>query len=452
MTIPNKVDLIKLKTPDYKGSVQNLYYLKEHEDVMVCETSSSGSVFDVGSIFTIPGSDVCRAAFRHAIYTQLQSEKTWQDVWQKLQEEYGETNRLLDFLNQKPVAQKGKSDSKSLLQQFLAQGAPTHHIGMINQETGTVFKDSFPPQVSPFVLVEKFNIIKPTPISYRDNHFWDYSPYKGQTKHVIPLENIVRFGITSGSSIYRNYLHMDEKQRRIFLKELGVDELPLWRFFPVPIVDFTSKYEPEDRSLNYQEALHISGCRGEQFLEIIQMSLLGSFMVKHFFKRVDLTLWDIKWELAKKGKQLAFVDTIDTDSVRVTCTVSDDDGEIFVHFNKQAMRDYYKIMHADWFEAINAAKAAASTHGASFVEILENGQKSGKYPQTPEVNATFLKIQEKKFNLLLEQILESPQSDETAATRLSRAEEIQVIAQEEVAFYKDAGSIHSFLAINGLRR
>lgn len=451
MTSPKKVDLSKLKTPDYQGSVQNLYHLKDYDDVMVCETTSSGSVFDVGSIFEIPGSDICRAAFRHAIYTQLQSPETWQAVSQMLQEEYGDKNRLLEFIGKKPTKHQGKTDGKSLLKQFQTQGAPTHHIGMIDQTTGEVFTNAFPPQVSQFVLVEKFRVIKPTQVSYRSNHFWDYSPYQDETKYVVPLESIVRFGVTSGSSIYRSFLHMDEKQRRAFLKELGVEELPLWRFFPVPITDFTSKYEPEDRCITYQEALHISGCSGEMFLEIIKMSLLGSLFVKNFLNGVALTLWDIKWEIARNNEQLIFVDTIDTDSLRVTCTVTEDDGNMFVHFNKQAMRDYYKIMHANWFEAINSAKAAAAIHGVTFHEILENGQKTGKYPTTPNVHENFLKIQEKKFAVLLAQILDPPQQGKASATYLSRTEEIQSIAQEEVTFYKDAGVIHSFLAINGLR-
>ena len=445
MTEQIKVDLSQLKTPDYKGSVQNLYYLEDNQNVMVCETTSSGSVFDVGSIFSIPGSDICRTAFRHAIYSRLQSPEAWQTIYQNLQEEYAEKKSFLDFLGVSSPEKKG------LLERFQLQGAPTHHLGMIDPTTGLVFKESFPPTISPFVLVEKFNIIKPKQVSYRSNHFWDYTPYQNQNGYVVPLENIVRFGITSGSSIYRKFLHLDEKQRRVFLKELGVDELPLWRFFPVPLVDFTSKHEPDDRCLTYQEALLISACNGEQFLEIIQMVLLGSLLVRQFFKDIDLTLWDIKWEIAKKNDTLRFVDTIDTDSLRVTCTVQEEDGTMFVHFNKQSMRDYYKIMHSDWFEAISSAKSEGATHGIPFQEILREGQKTGKYPHTPVVDETFLHIQEKKFRVLLAQIL-TPLHPTESAARLSRANEIQAIAREELAFYKKAGVIHSFFAINGLRQ
>ncbi len=441
-----KVDLSRLTTPDYTGSVQNLYHLEDGSDCMVCETTSSGSVFDVGSIFAIAGSDLSRAAFRHFVYSRLHTPEAWQAVGQRIQDGYGEKQRFLDFIQAK------QTDGNGLLKHFQTHGAVTHHLGMIDRETGLVYKDRFPPQVSPYVLVEKFTVIRPLPVAYRSDHFWDYSPYKNQTSHVVPLENIVRLGLTSGSSLYQKFLHLGEHHRRHLLKGWGVEELPLWRFFPVPIADFTSKYEPEDRALTCQEALHISGCTGEQFLDLIRMTILGSLLVQGLFQEMGLTLWDVKWEIAKKDNQLLFVDTIDTDSLRVTCTVTEENQEMFVHFNKQAIRDYYKIMHSDWFEAVKSAKAEAAVHGVSFRELLEGGQKTGKYPGTPVIQEAFLKIQEKKFAVLLAHVLGHSQPDETTATRIERTGEVRAIAQEEVDFYRQAGSIHSFLALNSLRR
>ena len=61
----------ELGKPIYVGSVQHLYAVPGREDLMVCETTNAGSVFDVGSIFDIPGSDVARATFRHALYSRI---------------------------------------------------------------------------------------------------------------------------------------------------------------------------------------------------------------------------------------------------------------------------------------------------------------------------------------------------------------------------------------------
>jgi hypothetical protein len=69
--IPERINL-QLEKPFYKGSVQNLYEVAEHKELLVSETTSGGSVFDVGTIFNIEGSDIGRASFRHLVFQELQ--------------------------------------------------------------------------------------------------------------------------------------------------------------------------------------------------------------------------------------------------------------------------------------------------------------------------------------------------------------------------------------------
>src|SRR6188508_1824911 len=76
-----------LGKPIYIGSVQHLYAVPGRQDLMVCETTNAGSVFDVGSIFDIPGSDVARATFRHALYTRMARPETWTAVKAAIQAE-----------------------------------------------------------------------------------------------------------------------------------------------------------------------------------------------------------------------------------------------------------------------------------------------------------------------------------------------------------------------------
>ena len=66
-----KVPLDSLNDPFYEGSVQRLYAIPDEPDYMVTETTAGGSVFDVGTIFSIEGSDVARAVFRHVLYSNL---------------------------------------------------------------------------------------------------------------------------------------------------------------------------------------------------------------------------------------------------------------------------------------------------------------------------------------------------------------------------------------------
>src|SRR5690606_10824944 len=122
-------------------------------------------------------------------------------------------------------------------------------------------------------------------------------------------------------------------------------------------------------------------------------------------EKVGLCLWDIKWEFAKDGDDVVFVDTIDTDSFRATGFV-DHGGERFVmNYNKQSMRDYFSIAHSDWTDAINDAKVRAKREGVAFTELLKAGQEAGTYARTPEVAGEFMAIQVDKMELIKEHML-----------------------------------------------
>ena len=426
------VNFSKLEKPDYIGSVQELYFLKDNPEYMVCKTMPGGSVFDVGTIFSIPNSDICRTALRHKIYSLLESPDEWENINNHICQEYEQDKEFLAFLSQ------------GLLEEFRLSGANTHHIGMIDKDTGEVFKKSFPPNPSQYVLVKRYNVIKPSRVSYFSNYLWDYSKCYAADKSVIPLENIVRFGATSGSSIYRKYVNMNDVERKNYLNELGLkQELVPWTLFTNPIVDFTTKYEPEDRNLSPQEALYICGGNGVTLLNIFRMSILGSILVSEFFKKLGLFLWDLKWEIAKDGDKLVFVDTIDTDSIRVTAKVNYKDRFYFVNYNKQAMRDYYKIMHPKWFEATKSAKGLALKSGKSFLEHLKIGQKEGYYPETPQVDDGFIDIQEEKFKNLISYIYGQATLDRTI-------EKYNEIGQKEIQYYDSKGALDKYSKLNGM--
>ena len=351
-----KINLNELKTPVYTGSVQKIYDLKEYPDYMVCETTTGGSVFDVGTIFNIPGSDIYRAALRHKIYTSLENGDEW-----------------LRLIGECP------------------KNFSTHHIGMADSVTGEVISGKFPENISRFNVVRKFQVIKPLQVKIDNIVLWDYLNIHGKESYVIPLENIVRFGITPNSSIYKKFLKMNKEEREKFLKEYGVDRLEPWKSFEEPRVDFTTKYEPEDRALSYQESLNISGLSGKEYVNLFKYTKLCSKFVKSFFKQMGLELWDLKWEFAKDGEELIVVDTIDTDSIRVTMKIEDK----YIHFNKQAIRDYYIKFHPDWIEEINKAKKLSKETGKPFQEYLLK-----KFPEPPVINDDFIEIQKNKLEII----------------------------------------------------
>jgi phosphoribosylaminoimidazole-succinocarboxamide synthase len=423
---PNKIDL-KLDNPSYVGSVQKLYDVPGHPALIISETTAGGSVFDVGTIFNIEGSDTGRAGFRHLVFQELQSPEAWSALSKRIS---GDSS----------IIQKDDSGLvEKVLSEFCRNGAPTHHVGMVDRESGNVFSKGFPAKLSNLTLIKKYEVAKPELKKVLGWHFYDYKKYHSKDGIVIPLEYIVRLGVTSGSSILRKYSRLSDSGKKAYLNELGVDSLNPWTRFDPPIVDLTTKYEPEDRNISRQEAALISSTDGETFSRSLVMAALGAYLLQQIFSKMGLSLWDLKWEIARDGSDLLFVDTIDTDSVRVTFNVDRDGKSYFVHFNKQAMRDYYKIMHGDWLNAVNEAKKTAARSGRAFTEILAEGQEENIYPGTPVIEEQFHNLQKQKFEMI-QGFIQGKEGD--------LQKEAEQIALAEIAYYEKAGKLGEYEALN----
>ncbi|MCF7824899.1 MAG: hypothetical protein K9N35_12115 [Candidatus Marinimicrobia bacterium] len=420
------------ENPYYHGSVQKLYSVIDDPGSLISETSMGGSVFDVGTIFTIQGSDTVRAGFRHLVYTSLMDVNEWADIEPYIKAHWGE-----DYLKNEPII-------KETLEKVKSTGLKTHHQGMIGRDDKKLYTRSFPQELSNLTLIKKYNIYKPEPLTFMKSHLFDYEKYYGNDQFVIPLEQIVRFGVTSGSSILRKYKALSDSGKNAFLRELGVaDELVPWQTFKTPLIDLTTKYEPEDRNISRQEALLVSGIGGKMFSESLARAILASFMVHRIFSRMGLNLWDLKWEIAKDGQDLVFVDTLDTDSVRATLTCKVEGHNYIVNFNKQAMRDYYILVHDSWYEAVNKTKKEAAQTGENFTDILKQGQEKGLYPETPVVDDAFMKIQEEK-NHLIKKFITGTGSGE------GYKQEVADIARREVNYFLNSKNSELYKKLNAI--
>jgi phosphoribosylaminoimidazole-succinocarboxamide synthase len=430
--LPARIDLSSLSEPVYRGSVQNLYAVPDHPSYIVCETTPAGSVFDVGSIFTIDGNDLNRAIFRHAMYSRLGQTQTWQRVQAALLKADSIPQTWCDQL------------MDGVLPAMLESGALTHHVGMLDAQTGEIITQGMPTSPSCYNVVRRFPVMKPAQRNVMGNFVFDYAQFHQNTTYVVPLEYIVRFGVTSGSSVLRKYESLSDKERRAFEQELGLTgPMQAWQMLDRPIYDLTSKYEPEDRAVTKQEALLMSGLSAQHFTGSIKMALLGAWAVKDLLDEIGLQLWDLKWEFAIDGEDLLFVDTIDADSFRATSTVPVDGRSLIIHYNKQAMRDYYRFVTADWYADVNAAKAEAAKSGAAFKDVLKAGQAEGKFLATPVVDAAFLDIQAKKTALIKQHVL--GESD-AASIRAGLIE----TGLAEAEFYRSHGLLAELLKANGI--
>jgi phosphoribosylaminoimidazole-succinocarboxamide synthase len=432
MPLPLSLPLDRLGEPFYVGSVQRLYPIPGDDRHMATETTSRGSVFDVGSIFEIPGSDVSRAVFRHVLYSRMADPALWTAVRESIRQAPGlEPNCRSMLLGE-------------TLDRFCREGAATHHAGMIDAVSGEIFQEGVPPHPSAVNVVRRYRILKPLPVRVLDRLCYDYSLMNGQDGYVVPLEFIVRFGMTSASSVLRKYLALPEPARRAYESELGVEgPLQAWRMLPRPVTDCTTKHEPEDRAVSLQEALTISGLTGGEFARALESAALGAWAVRHLLEPTGLLLWDLKWEFAREGGRLVFVDTIDTDSIRATLSLEWQGRKVAVHCNKQSMRDYYRIVHPDWIGAVNQAKEEARIQGRSFLEVLGEGRAEGRFPETPVVPAVFLELQARKLETIRDCLLQKISGTTASETLIATA-------LEEIKYFDSLRKIEDFLRINAM--
>jgi len=418
--------------PYYNGSVQKLYSVINNPGLLVSETSMGGSVFDVGTIFSIKGSDTARAGFRHLVYRSLQDPHVWQDLDAYILKHWGSS-----YFQTREVIREA-------LEELKTTGLKTHHHGMLSRADGSLYASAFPPELSNLTLIKKYTIYKPDPVTFMNAHFYDYEKYYRNDKFVIPLEYIVRFGVTSGSSILRKYNKLSYISKQKYLNELDIKQgLVPWQTFEAPLVDLTTKYEPEDRNISRQEALLVSGVGSKLFSKSMVKVILASFMVHRIFNKMGLFLWDLKWEIAKDGTDLVIVDTLDTDSVRATLVCQTADGDYIVNFNKQAMRDYYIIMHADWYAAVNQAKQKAAHTGESFTAILKQGQAKGIFPDTPAVDAEFMAIQVEKYQTIKDFIMATGSNE-------AYQRSVTAIAAREVDYFLRSKNKQLFQKLNSI--
>lgn len=424
--------LSELGDPFYEGSVQQLYAVPGDDTVMVTRTTSRGSVFDVGALFEIAGNDVNRALFRHVLYSRLGQPAVWRRV-----------EAAISAAPELDAAYRAELLGP-LLQRCREAGARTHHEGMIDAQSGEVVREGVPTHPSACNVVRKFQILKPERTRFLGAPLFDYSKFPQADGFVVPLEYIVRFGITSASSVYKKYAAMEPKAKAAFERELGAScPLEAWQYLERPISDFTSKFEPEDRMVSKQEALVMSGLSGAQFAESGTLAVLGAWVVRDLVEEIGLRLWDLKWEFAKDGEALVFVDTIDTDSIRATMTLETPAGRFAIHYNKQAMRDYFSLLHREWIADIAEAKLLGQQQGVAFTEILKAGQQEGRYAATPEVDPGFLALQEEKMAAIRDHLVGAA---EPAVVRAR----LEAAGREELAFYEGRGALGELRKINGI--
>ena len=191
--------------------------------------------------------------------------------------------------------------------------------------------DLEPTKESSIINVQKVNVLKPT----KDGEFYNYDIYQDKvTNSLVPLEVIFRLGLPEGSSFFKR------ANNPSYLKAIGVEDIPAQgEFFQRPIVEFSTKLEPMDRFLTYQEAQNISGLSDTEFQNLIQITQDLSLHLSELLTKMGLELWDGKFEFAfddiiNEQRTFKLVDTIGLDELRI--------NKDRTHLSKEILRQYYQ--------------------------------------------------------------------------------------------------------------
>ncbi len=181
-------------------------------------------------------------------------------------------------------------------------------------------------------------------------------PQKGELKpgmrnYLVPLEVIFRNSLPEGSSVFKRLA-----KGQTTLEQLGLEKMPeSGEKLSTPIMDVSTKLEPTDRYLTWEEAAKMACLNQEEIDDLKAKALeINDFLTKKA-NEIGLEHADGKVEFGMNPqRELILVDV---------CGTLDENRFLHngVHISKQILRDYYKT--TPWYEVIESEKAEGKGHG-----------------------------------------------------------------------------------------
>lgn len=229
-------------------------------------------------------------------------------------------------------------------------GMPTHYIGLIDEGGNTVKLNELETPTNR-MKVQTVNTSKLKPRKVGGKLQYDYKAYNSETNVCVdPLEWIVRYTASKGSSVRRRY-----HDPRVL--GLPYDKWPDQTVkLDKPWVECSTKFEPEDRYLRDEDALNITGFSEDQFKQIKRDTLRIGDIITEQCKKVGFEHEDGKIEWVRINGEAFVGDVAGTpDENRFT--------KAGKPFSKEILRQYYKKYQTAWCNYADAAKKLAEDEG-----------------------------------------------------------------------------------------
>jgi len=224
-----------------------------------------------------------------------------------------------------------------------AAGVPTHYRG-VGPDAGPLAELDDPPREL------AVDLVRVPDLPFADGAY-DYDAFHGavESNYLIPLEIVFRNTVPVGSSLRTRGDPVD----------YGLD-LSAWPEEPVelpePVVEFSTKYEEQDRYLDRDEADRIAGAAGLDALDALAREV--NRVVTERAAEAGFVHEDGKIECCYVDGTVKVADVVGTfDENRFAY-----DGQ---EVSKEVVRQYYKHSHPEWVEAVSEAKAEADHRGVA---------------------------------------------------------------------------------------
>ncbi|WP_436926824.1 phosphoribosylaminoimidazolesuccinocarboxamide synthase [Halosimplex amylolyticum] len=236
------------------------------------------------------------------------------------------------------------------------EGVPTHYEGVATDATdGAVSLDeALDAGDAPREMVIELTQVPDLPFAgddADDPSGYDYAAYHEQAgeNYLVPLEIVFRNRVGVGSSLRTR---TDPADHGLDFSEWPDEVVDL----DDPIVEFSTKYEEQDRYLGRDEADRIAGVADVDDLAAVAREV--NRLVTERAADVGLTHEDGKIECLYYEGEIRVGDVVGTfDENRFSY-----DGQ---QVSKEVVRQYHKRTQPEWVEAVSAAKAEADERGVA---------------------------------------------------------------------------------------
>lgn len=225
------------------------------------------------------------------------------------------------------------------------EGIPTHYRGVVDGDDAIGLEEA---DRAPDTMEIELTQVPSLSFDTEDGSY-DYDSYlqEGGNNYLVPLEVVFRNSVPNGSSL----------RERMTPEEVGLDSEE-WPDTAVdlgePIVEFSTKFEEQDRYLDREEARRISGL--DDLEELRSLAQEVNEVVTRQADSVGLRHMDGKIECM-------YVE----DELRVADVVGTFDENRFLYegqqISKEFLRQFYKNYDPEWVEAVGEAKREAEDRG-----------------------------------------------------------------------------------------